>query len=68
MRVVGTQDRSDIEIDPVEAYRRSRLVDEQLKTGAMPRPIGVTRATANARALMDDAHMLQAARRVDPLP
>jgi hypothetical protein len=30
MRIVGRQDRSEIELDPVEAYRRGRALDAML--------------------------------------
>ncbi len=66
MKMVGTQDRNEIELDPVEAYRRSRRLDMQLRGCVPQRPRGVTRATAKARASMDEAHMLLSARRVDP--
>ena len=43
MRIVGSQDRSEIELDPVKAYRRARAMDALLRGTAPPVARGVTR-------------------------
>lgn len=64
-RTVGPRDRSELILDPVEALRRGRLLDSMLASTRLPRPRGVTRATHQAMNLLDDALMLQAARRLN---
>jgi len=66
MRVIGRhRDRSEIELDPVQAYRRGRVLDAMLRS-ALPGPKrGVYRGTFDAFARMDDARMLEAARKLN---
>ena len=45
MRIVGTQNRSEIEMDPQQAYRRGRALDAMLRGVAPPAARGVTRGT-----------------------
>ena len=45
MRVVGSQNRTEIELDPVKAYRRGRAMDVLLLAALPPLPRGVTRGT-----------------------
>ena len=45
MRIVGTQNRSEIELDPVNAYRRGRALDALLRTALPPFKRGVTRGS-----------------------
>jgi len=62
MRIVGRQDRSEIELDPVKAYRRARALDAMLHA-ALPRvPRGVTRGTHEYFNRVDAARQIAAAR------
>lgn len=45
MRIVGSQDRSEIELDPVKAYRRARELDALLPRIGPPLVRGVTRGS-----------------------
>jgi hypothetical protein len=45
MRIVGGQARSEIELDPVKAYRRARALDAMLRAALPPVRRGVTRGT-----------------------
>ena len=45
MRIAGTQDRSEIELDPVKAYRRARAMDALLRNTTAPIVRGVSRGT-----------------------
>ena len=66
MRIIGPhRDRSEIELDPVAAYRRGRILDAMLR-GALPKPKrGVFRGTFEAFAQMDEARMVEAARKLN---
>jgi hypothetical protein len=45
MRIIGNQDRTEIELDPVKAYWRGRDLDKLLRSTAPPIPRGVLRGT-----------------------
>jgi len=45
MRVVGTDDRHEIELNPQQAWRRARLSDAMFVAFRTPYPHGGTRAT-----------------------
>lgn len=62
MRIVGDQNRSEIELDPIKALRRGQLLDAMM-SGTMP-PIarGVTRGTHEYFNRVDAARQLEAAR------
>jgi hypothetical protein len=45
MHIVGTQNRSEIELDPAKALRRARALDAMLQGAAPPIARGVTRGT-----------------------
>jgi hypothetical protein len=66
MRTVGPyRDRTEIELDPNEAYRRGRILDAMLRS-ALPAPKrGVYRGTFEAFSRMDEARMIQAARKLN---
>lgn len=66
MRIVGPyRDRSEIELDPHKAYRRGRVLDAMLRS-ALPAPRrGIHRGTFEAFARMDQARMVQAARKLN---
>ena len=64
-RTVGTQNRSEIELDPVCAYRRGRALDRMLRGAAPPRPRGVTRGTHEYFNRVDAERQVQIARRLN---
>lgn len=64
-RTVGRQDRSELILDPVEAWRRGRVLDAMLASQRAPRPYGVTRATHREMNRADDARQLEVARRLN---
>ena len=64
MRVVGRQDHSEIELDPVIAFHRGRKLDAMLGNALPPHPRGVFRGTTLLRQL-DEQRMIEAARRLN---
>lgn len=64
-RTVGTQDRSAIEPDAAQAYRRGRTLDRMLRAAAPPRPRGVTRGTHEYFNRVDAQRQVQIARRLN---
>ena len=60
-RIVGTQNRSEIELDPVKAYRRARAMDALLRGTAAPVARGVTRGTHEYFNRIDDERQRQIA-------
>ena len=62
MRIVGNQNRSEIELDPVKAYRRGLILDAMMRGTLSPYPRGVTRGTHEYFNRIDAARQLQAAR------
>ena len=62
MRIVGTQNRSEIELDPVKAYRRACAMDALLRGTAPPVVRGVTRGTHEYFNRIDDERQRQSAR------
>lgn len=65
MRIVGRQDRSEIELDPVKAYRRARALDAMLHAVLPPVRRGVTRGTHEHFNRVDAARQIAAARRLN---
>jgi hypothetical protein len=65
MRIVGEQDRSEIELDPVKAYRRGRALDGMLLAALPPVPRGVTRGTHEHFNRVDAARQVAAARKLN---
>ena len=65
MRVVGTQDRTEFEPDPVKAWHRGRQLDALLATALPERPRGVWRAQHTEFNHLDDEWQLTIARRVN---
>ncbi len=53
MRIVGEKNRSEIELVPVEAYRRGRVMDAMLRNAAPPVVRGVIRGTHAYFNLLD---------------
>jgi hypothetical protein len=65
MKIIGpNQDYSEIELDPVKAYRRGRVLDAMLRSGLPPPKRGVYRGTFEEFERLDEARMVEAARRV----
>lgn len=62
MRTIGTQDRSEIELDPIKAYRRGLALDAMMRGTLPPYPHGVTRGTHAYFNRVDATRQLQAAR------
>jgi hypothetical protein len=65
MRIVGRQERSEIELDPVKAYRRARALDAMLHAARPPVPRGVTRGTHEYFNRVDAARQIAAARKLN---
>jgi hypothetical protein len=66
MRIIGpNNDHSEIELDPVKAYRRGRVLDAMLRAALPPQKRGVYRGTFESFARMDEARMVEAARRLE---
>ena len=65
MRIVGRQDRSEIELDPVKAFRRARALDAMLHAALPPVPRGVTRGTHEYFNRVDAARQIAAARKLN---
>ena len=62
MRTVGKQNRSEIELDPVKAYRRGRVRDAMLRSAMPPIQRGVTRGTHEYFNRLDEERQAQMAR------
>ena len=62
MRIVGEQNRSEVELDPVEAYRRGRALDSMLRRAAPPVARGVMRGTHDYFNRLDAERQTQTAR------
>jgi hypothetical protein len=45
MKLVGTQNRDEFELDPVKAWQRGRALDALLRSNSTPFPRGVWRMT-----------------------
>ena len=66
MRTIGPYSRrTEIELDPVEALRRGRALDAMLRSALPAIPRGVYRGTFAVFNRMDEARMLQAARKLN---
>ena len=68
MRIVGTLNRNEFELDPVEALRRGAEIDRKMKLMLPPHPRGVFRGTHASFNRMDDERSLLMARRVTASP
>ena len=64
MKLIGTHDRDEIELNPQEAWRRARQLDAVFAQMLLPYPRGVTRATHAEFQRRDEARMVEAARRI----
>lgn len=61
-RIVGTQNRSEFILDPLEALQRGQFLDQLGPKLLPPRPRGVMRAPHRVFNAMDDARQLEQAR------
>ena len=68
MRIVGKLNRTEFELDPVEALRRGAEIDRKMKLMLPPHPRGVWRGTHAFFNKMDDERSLAMARRVAASP
>lgn len=68
MRIVGKLNRSEFELDPVEALRRGAEIDRKMKLMLPPHPRGVWRGTHAFFNKMDDERAVAMARRVAASP
>ena len=63
MHIIGKhRERSEIELDPVQAYRRGQVLDAMLRSARPRIKRGVWRGTFEVFARMDEARMIEAAR------
>ena len=62
MRVVGQSNRSEIELDPLQAYRRGRTLDAMFRKSAPPIRRGVARGSHEFFNRLDAERQKQAAR------
>jgi hypothetical protein len=65
MRVVGKNHRTEIELDPVQAYRRGRVLDRMLCAAAPARLRGVTRGTHEHFNRLDEQRQVLIARKLN---
>lgn len=66
MRVIGrNRDHSEFELDPARAFRRARALDRMLRGALPPHQRGVFRGSFDCFARMDEARMLEAARKIN---
>ncbi|MEO5862281.1 MAG: hypothetical protein ABIW48_08300 [Burkholderiales bacterium] len=65
MRIVGNQNRTEIELDPLTAYRRGRKLDAILRAARLLIPRGVMRGSHDYFQRLDEARMIETARRVN---
>ena len=66
MRIVGPNGtRSEIERNPIAAYRRGRALDAMLRAALPPHRRGVSRGTFAEFARLDEARMREAARKIN---
>ncbi len=65
MRVIGTQQRNEIELDPKLALERGRVLDSMLSAARPAVKRGVMRGTHAEFNRLDEARMLEVARRIN---
>ncbi len=62
MRIVGKQDRTEIELDPIKAIRRGVLLDAMMNGTHPPTQRGVSRGTHEHFNRIDATRRVEAAR------
>jgi len=65
-RVIGKLDRSEFILDPVEAWRRGRVLDRMLAHALPPHPRGVSCGTHAEFNRLDDLRNAEIVRRFNP--
>jgi hypothetical protein len=66
MRIVSTRNRSEIELDPLTAYRRGLALDSMLRGACAPIARGVTRGSHAYFNRIDEQRRSRAARILNP--
>ncbi|MGB9150147.1 MAG: hypothetical protein WCB36_07855 [Burkholderiales bacterium] len=64
-RIVGNQNRSEYILDPVEAWKRGRVLGKMLKATQPPIKCQILRGTHAQFNAWDDAHALEVARKLN---
>jgi hypothetical protein len=67
-RIVGTNNRTEFILDPVQAWHLGRRLDQMLAVARVPVLRGVQRAPHKVFNQIDDANQLAQARLVNQLP
>jgi hypothetical protein len=67
-RIVGSQNRTEFILDPVEAWHRGRALDQMLAAARVPVERGVRRAPHHVFNEIDDARQLEQARLLNGPP
>ncbi len=65
MKVVGSKNRDEIELDPLKAWRRGAELDKLLLSTSVPHPRGVWRQSHKAMNDMDFARQVAIAARLN---
>lgn len=65
MRIVGSRNRNEIELDPVRAYRRGRKLDRLLRGAQPPVARAVMRGTHAYFNRLDDERQVMIARKLN---
>lgn len=65
-RIAGKCDRSEVILDPAEAWRRGRVLDRMLANASAPHPRGVFRGTHAELEKLDVQRSLETARLLNP--
>jgi hypothetical protein len=65
MRIVGKQDRTEIELDATKALRRGHAIDAMLRSALAPITRGVQRGTHAFFNRLDNNRQAQAARKLN---
>jgi len=67
MRIVEKQNRSEIELDPIKAYRRGRGLDDTLRSIAPPIKRSLMRSTHEYVNRLDEERQTQTARALNTI-
>ena len=66
VKIIGPNHaRSEFELDPIQAYRRGRVLDAMLRSASLPVTRGVYRGSFAEFARIDAARMVAVARRLN---
>ena len=64
-RTVGNQNRTEFLLNPAQAHRQGKLLDQMLRSADLPRTRGVTRGIHTFMNLLDDVRALLIAKRLN---